>query len=188
MMIFDDGTDYKPQTYLDRIKRFAEDKYPRSIIHQDRPSVVLDMQHIRIEMTPGKSCGPEQYKIPLDSSSWQLTTPNPFNQDLIKCNKYNDNRIKPVIRLMKLWNVCKNYRDMASFELESTIVDQLMYEFVSCSTYVDYLLASFEAIRWKTNSNRVKAAIDKIKEAVADEANGYNLVPLDEIEEVFPEL
>jgi len=33
-----------------------------------------------------------------------------------------------------------------------------------------------------------QVSIDKIKEAVADEANGYNLVPLDEIEEVFPEL
>ena len=60
MMVFDDGDDYKPQTYLSRIKRFAEDQYPRSIVHQDRPSVVLDMHHIRVEQASDRTAGSVQ--------------------------------------------------------------------------------------------------------------------------------
>lgn len=71
MMVFDDDDDYRPQAYINRIKKFAEGKYWSSIVHQDRPSVVLDMQHIRIEMTPGKNYGVEGwYCIPRDASAW----------------------------------------------------------------------------------------------------------------------
>ena len=189
MMVSDDGDDYKPQTYLSRIKRFAEDQYPRSIVHQDRPSVVLDMHHIRVEMTPGKNYGiAGYYNIPLDAGSWQLTEPNSFNDDLTRCNSNNGYRVKPVIRLMKRWNVTENNRSMASFELESTLVDALMFRSVFCSSYVDYLLASFEAIRWKTNTSRVDAAVAKVKEAVDDESAGYPITALGEIKEVFREV
>lgn len=189
MMVFDDGDDYKPQTYLNRIKKFAEDKYWSSIVHQDQPSVVLDMQHIRIEMTPGKNhVFDGWYDIPLDASTWQLTKPNSFNSDLMKCNGNNSYKIKPVIRLMKRWNVSRNYRSMPSFELESALVDALMYKYYSCTSYVEYILASFDAIRWKTNTSRVDAAVAKIREAVADESAGYPSTALSEIKEVFPEV
>lgn len=189
MLVFDDDDDYRPQTYLDRIKRFAMSQYPTSIVHQDRPSVVLDMRHIRIEMTPGKRCGIDGcYNIPFDASEWQVTKPNSFNADLIRCNGNNGYKVKPIIRLMKHWNVCLNYRDMASFELESSLVDSLMYKYISCSSYVDYAIASLEAIRWKTSTSCVDAAIDTVRQAVTDERNGYPYTALDEIKAVFPEV
>jgi hypothetical protein len=147
------------------------------------------MQHIRIEMTPGKSrVFDGWYDIPLDASTWQLTKPNSFNTDLMKCNGNNGYKIKPVICLMKHWNVSRNYRSMPSFELESTLVDALMYKYFSCKSYADYILASFDAIRWKTNTSRVDAAVAKIKEAIADESAGYPNTALSEIREVFPEV
>lgn len=187
MMVFDDDDDYRPQAYINRIKKFAEGKYWNSIVHQDRPSVVLDMQHIRIEMTPGKNYGVEGwYYIPLDASTWQLTKPNSFNSDLVRCNGNNGYKIKPVIRLMKHWNVSKNYRALPSFELESTLVDALMYKYPSCSSYADYVLASFEAIRWETSTSRVERAISKVKNAIANEASGFPYIALSEIKDVFP--
>lgn len=187
MMVFDGDDDYRPQAYINRIKKFAEGKYWSSIVHQDRPSVVLDMQHIRIEMTPGKNYGVEGwYYIPRDASAWQLTKPNSFNSDLVKCNGSNDYKVKPVIRLMKHWNVSKNCRALPSFELESTLVNALMYKYLSCSSYADYVLASFEAIRWKTNTSRVERAISKVKNAIANEAAGFPYAALSEIEDVFP--
>ncbi len=187
MMVFDDDDDYRPQAYINRIKKFAEGKYWNSIVHQDRPSVVLDMQHIRIEMTPGKNYGVEGwYYIPLDASAWQLTKPNSFNSDLVRCNGNNGYKIKPVIRLMKHWNVSKNYRALPSFELESTLVEALMYKYPSCSSYADYVLASFEAIRWETSTSRVGRAITKVKSAIAHEAAGFPYTALSEIEDVFP--
>lgn len=189
MMVFDDENDYKPQTYINRIKKFAEEKYWSSIVHQDRPSVVLDMQHIRIEMTPGKNYGIEGwYYIPRDASAWQLTKPNSFNSDLVKCNGSNGYKVKPVIRLMKHWNVSKNYRALPSFELESTLVDALKYKYLVCSSYADYVLASFEAIRWKTktSTSRVERAISKAKNAIANETSGFPYTALSEIEDVFP--
>lgn len=187
MMVFDDDDDYRPQAYINRIKKFAEGKYWSSIVHQDRPSVVLDMQHIRIEMTPGKNYGVEGwYCIPRDASAWQLTKPNSFNSDLVKCNGSNGYKVKPVIRLMKHWNVSKNCRALPSFELESTLVNALMYKYLSCSSYTDYVLASFEAIRWKTNTSRVERAISKVKNAIASEADGFPYSAISEIEDVFP--
>ena len=87
---------------------------------------------------------------------------------------------------MKHWNVSKNCRALPSFELESTLVNALMYKHLSYSSYTDYVLASFEAIRWKTNTSRVERAISKVKNAIASEAAGFPYSALSEIEDVFP--
>ena len=67
-----------------------------------------------------------------------------------------------------------------------TLVNALMYKYLSCSSYADYVLASFEAIRWKTNTSRVERAISKVKNAIANEAAGFPYAALSEIEDVFP--
>lgn len=190
MMVFNNGNSFMPQTYLNWVKKFAEKYYPASIVHQDRPSVALSMQHIRFEMTPGKPyAGIEGwYNIPFDSSTWQVTKPNAFNDRLVQCNSNNGFKIKPIVRLMKHWNVSNNYRDMASFELEGMLVDELMCKYFSCTSYTEYLLASFGVIRWKTSSSRVADAIAAINDAVAYENNGYPNAAMDCIQSVFPEV
>jgi len=53
MVVFDtsDGKK-KPQTYLNRLKNFAESKYSRSEIHQSHPTMVLSLNHIKFELVP----------------------------------------------------------------------------------------------------------------------------------------
>ena len=89
MIVFDtaSGTS-KPQTYLDRLRRFAEKYYSSSEIHQSNPTVMLELDHIKFDLVPAISQY-SQYQIPSPASSWSdwlLTDPNGFNQQLTDAN------------------------------------------------------------------------------------------------------
>lgn len=138
MVVFKNPNSYKPQSFLNRLKGFAEHYYSRSEIYQSSPTIVLELNHIKFELVPAYvSYG--LYYIPKDSSNWQYTDPDGFYSDLQECNKNNSYRIKPVIRLMKHWNIEKNYRDMASFLLEKEIAEGMKYAYISCARCTDYL-------------------------------------------------
>ena len=51
MIVFSDSS-AKPQTYLDRVREFAETYYTRSEIFQSNPTIVLSLNHIRFELVP----------------------------------------------------------------------------------------------------------------------------------------
>ena len=171
MAVFKNEYGYKPQTFLDKLKRFAEYRYPNSIVAQSSPSIVLKLEHITFEITPAyKGC--YGYNIPASRSEWQATDPNGFN---------------PVVRLMKLWNLSSNDRDMASFELEKKIAGELKYAYLSCSSYTDYLKKAFSAIRWSTDWKKADDAIQHIDNALKYEANDMPYSALSEIKKVFPE-
>lgn len=186
MALFKNDYGYKPQTFLDKLKRFAEYRYPNSIVAQSSPSIVLKLEHITFEITPAyKGC--YGYYIPASRSEWQATDPNGFNNALIECNKNNGYKIKPVVRLMKLWNLSLNGRDMASFELEKKIAGELKYAYLSCSSYTDYLKKAFSVIQWSTDWKKVDDAIQHIDNALKYEANDMPYNALSEIKKVFPE-
>lgn len=50
MIVFDNSNNYKPQTFLDRLKRFAETKYSTSEIYQSSPTIVLELNKIKFEL------------------------------------------------------------------------------------------------------------------------------------------
>ena len=52
MAVFKNDYGFKPQTFLDKLKRFAEFWYPSSIVTQSSPSIVLKLEHITFEITP----------------------------------------------------------------------------------------------------------------------------------------
>ena len=57
MVVFNNSNDNTPQTFLDRLKRFADTYYKNSEIHQSFPTIVLDLNHIKFELVPAyKSC------------------------------------------------------------------------------------------------------------------------------------
>ena len=68
MVVFDstDGQK-KPQTYLDRLRRFAEEKYSTSEIAQSNPTIVLSLNHIKFELVP--AIYNYSYQIPSPASS-----------------------------------------------------------------------------------------------------------------------
>ena len=186
MAVFGNDYGFKPQTFLDKLKRFAEFWYSNSIVAQSSPSIVLKLEHITFEITPAYKSWPGYY-IPASKSDWQATDPNGFNDALIECNKNNGNKIKPVVRLMKLWNLSVNGRDMASFELEKKIAEELKCAYFSCSSYTEYLKKALSTIKWSTDWKKVDDAIRHIDKALKYEADDMPYCALSEIKEIFPE-
>jgi hypothetical protein len=123
MVVFDDS-DSKPQTYLDRLRRFVEKSYRRSEIAQSSPTIVLSLNHIRFELVPAIDTFFGGIQIPGKNglfSNWMSTTPNEFNSELTEKNKSNENQIKPLVRIVKYWNSCNDY-PYESFQLEKMVV------------------------------------------------------------------
>lgn len=187
MVVFSNPYGYKPQTFLNKLKAFAECYYSKSEIYQSSPTIVLELNHIKFELTPAYvSYG--LYYIPNGPSEWMYTDPDGFSSTLTQCNVNNSYKIKPVVRLIKHWNIQKNYRNMASFELEKKIAEELMYAYISCSSYTDYVKKALVAIKYHTNTSRVNTAIDHINTAIDYENNGMPFTALEEIKKVFPEV
>lgn len=190
MVVFSNPYGYQPQTFLIKLKTFAEYYYSRSEIYQSSPTIVLELNHIKFELTPAYvSRG--LYYIPQNSSEWMDTDPDGFYSKLTECNKKNNYKIKPVVRILKHWNIQKNYRDIASFELEREIAEKLMYAYIFCASYTDYLKYALEEIKYSTNYTnytRINKALDCITEALRLEADGYPCLAESKIKEAFPEV
>ena len=88
---------------------------------------------------------------------------------------------------MKLWNLSLNGRDIASFELEKKIAEELKYAYFNSSSYTDYLKKALSAIQWGTNWKKVDDAVQHIDNALKYEADGMPCSALSEIKKVFPE-
>ena len=192
MVVFEyNSKQYKPQTYLNWLKQFAIEYYSRSEIHQDSPTIVLELNHIKFELVPAYipfSYSNGVYNIPNGPNQWIITKPNDFNNTLIECNKFNNSMIKPIIRLIKRWNVTNNGRNMQSFEIEKKIAENMYYARYSCSNYTDYLKEAFTKIRDYLNFDEITEAINTIDQAIQDENDGLRLTALSEIQEVFKDI
>lgn len=187
MVVFSNPYGYKPQTFLNKLKTFAERYYGRSEIYQSSPTVVLKLHHIKFELTPAyiKS---GMYYIPKGSSDWMPTDPDGFYKTLTQCNVNNSSKIKPVVRLLKHWNIQKNSRDLASYAMEKKIAEEMTCAYFSCTTYTDYLKNALNTIKMSTNCTRVNDAIIHINAALNYEAQGLPYAALLEIQKVFPEV
>ena len=191
MIVFNNSNNYQPQTYLNQLKRFAEKYYQTSEIHQSSPTIVLELNHIKFELVPAYKSGLGYY-ITNKTNGWMYTNPNDINHNLTKANTNNGSKIKPVIRLLKHWNISKTYRYYESYGLEKKLISSLEYSYFSCTSYSDYVLASFNALKSEctygtTIYNKIDKAIKDIEEAIDDESKYPSLVE-DEIKRVFPEV
>ena len=188
MVVFENSNGYKPQACLNKLKSFTEHYYSSSEIYQSSPTIVLELKHIKFELTPAYNAWGSYYYIPKNQSEWMTTDPDGFSDPLVECNKNNGFKIKPIVRLLKHWNIDKNSRDMASFELEETVANEMKYAYFFVSTYVDYAKTAFEKIEYKTKTSRVNTAIEHINKAKDYEAQGLTYSAEQEIKKVFPEI
>ena len=191
MIIFDtSGGQRKPQSYLDRLKKFAEEKYSTSIISQSNPTIVLSLNHIRFELVPAVlNLG---YLIPSPTSSWTewiSTDPTGANQTIQDKNKAEYNQIKPLVRLIKYWNATQGY-PYTSFSLERYIVSK---NFFSCISLKDYFYSFWSGFTY--NSDTAQSTKDKVDRAkkYAIQAKQYedNDMPVNaeiEIKKIVPAL
>lgn len=191
MVVFDtsDGPK-KPQTYLDRLRRFAEVKYSRSEIHQSHPTIILSLNHINFELVP--AIGNYGYQIPSPASSWSewmYTDPSGINQALQEKNKDNNYQIKPLVRLVKYWNAYKGH-PFASFSLEQYIIKK---SFWFCSALRDYFYDFWPGFNYKYDTPQyIKDMVDSAKKHAAKakdyEESGMPISAESEIKKIIPEI
>lgn len=181
----------KPQTYLDRLRKFAENKYSSSDIKQSSPTLVLSLNHISFELVPAVY-EYYSYQIPSPASSyidWITTDPNGTNQALQDKNKSHNYLIKPLVRLIKYWNAINGY-PYTSFFLEQYIVGkfyyptsplkELFYQFWSGFNY------SYDAPQ--STKNKVNLAKTRTANAKSYEAQDLPATAEKEIKKVIPPL
>lgn len=123
MVVFTDSSS-RPQTYLNRLRRFVEQYYARSEITQSNPTIVLSLNHIKFELVPAINHWLSGLQIPAKASAyddWMDTDPTGFNRELSNANQANGNQIKPLVRVMKYWNARSGY-PFESYALEQDIV------------------------------------------------------------------
>ena len=166
MIVFNDD-DSVPQTYLDRLKRFAETYYGKSEIYQSSPTIVLELNHIKFDLVPAKTVWYGGYKIPDGAGGWADTDPNDFNTKLEDKNKGNSSLIKPTIRLAKFWNAENNYLYI-SFSFEKWIVEQWFWNYSNQKDYlftvIENLSIANETTQWRKDKiSRAKTIVAEVK-------------------------
>lgn len=192
MIVFDTSKEgqKKPQTYLDRLKRFAETKYSTSEIYQSSPTLVLSLNHIKFELVPAiYNYG---YQIPSPASSWSdwtSTDPSGTNQALQDKNKANNFQIKPLVRLIKYWNARKG-RPFTSFSLEQYIVGKTFW---SCTAQKDYFYDFWSGLTCpygtaQSTQDKVESAKKHAAKAKQYETDNMPLSAEAEIEKIVPTL
>ena len=171
MVVFSDNS-HVPQTYLDRLKKFAETYYASSDIKQSSPSVVLQLNHIKFDLVPALKQQYSGYKIPNGPSAWQDTNPNDFNATLTAKNTAELSMIKPTIRLVKYWNAYNGYI-FDSYSLEKYIVGLSFYGVNNLREYVftvlDNLSLSYDQPQWRKDKLvRAKEIVAKVRQLERD--------------------
>lgn len=177
----------KPQTYLDRLKRFVEAKYQTSELYQSSPTIVLELNHIKFELVPALGRWPSGYNIPNGPNDWQATDPNDFNSKLSTKNAAEGYHLKPVIRLLKFWNATAGYV-YDSYALEKWVTEQW---FSGCSNQRDYLFSIFDKLPVPTDTQWRKDRVERAKKIVAQvrtyEASAMPASAEAEVKKLIPE-
>lgn len=124
----------------------------------------------------------------MNASQWMITTPDGFYSSLTECNKLNNCKVKPIIRLIKYWNINKNNRDLKSYELEVELAKGLMIAFLNCTSYTDYLKCALNTLKYSTNNDHINKTLSCIEEALRLEEEGYSNSAINEIKKIFPEV
>ncbi len=194
MVLFEnDGV--KPQSYLDRLKKFAEKRYSTSEIKQSHPTIKLNLNHITFELVPAQNDWFSGYKIPSKKygiDDWIDTNPNDFNQALTEKNKEYGYVIKPLIRLVKYWNARNGYI-FKSFSLEKWIVEQSFSGATILHTpdLKECLFQCFERIDTGKLSEANKNKVNRAKTIVAEvrklEKDGHPVPAEEKIKKLIPD-
>lgn len=172
MVVFSDSG-YTPQTYLDRLKRFADVYYSSSDIKQSSPSIILQLNHIKFDLVPALKQAYSGYRIPNGPNNWQDTNPNDFNASLTAKNNAEAYKIKPAIRLIKFWNAQAG-DIFDSYSLEKYAVGLTFYGVSNLRDYlftiVDSLNLSYEQAQWRKDKlARAKEIVANVRKYERDE-------------------
>jgi predicted nucleotidyltransferase len=184
LVCFKDGSEWTPQTLMNRLKRFAEANYSKNEIYQSSPTIVLELSHIKFELVPAWGT----FNIPAPASSyttWIGTYPLTFKDKLNDKNRDNNYQIRKLIRLLKYWNVL-NYRVYSSYEIEEYVVGKF---FFLCYNLKDYFFQAVEGLPTYNLPEYKQNKVDRLKKIVAEtkenERQGWNTLAEIEIKKAF---
>lgn len=180
----------EPQTYLERLKKFTEEKYSTSERYQSSPTIVLNLNHIRFELVPAiYNYG---FYIPSPASSyskWMATDPNTALSVIQDKNKAENYNIKPLVRLIKYWNATKSW-PLSSFGIETDAVGKYYF---GCTTLSDYFFSFWRnyTCPWdasQTTKQKVATAKQYASNAESYLARSMPASAEDEVKKIVPAL
>ncbi len=178
-----------PQTYLDRVRRALEYEYNSSDIKQSSPTIRLLMNHITFEITPAIKFF-TGYRIK-SGDEWLITYAYQDFDNLSKCNQLNNSMVKPLIRLLKYWNVTKNDGSFSSYKIEKIVINEYSSNRFQGYDYKKYLLTGFKdlySLCYSDNQrNRLDVAISNVEYAINNELE-YPNTSLDKIKKIIKEI
>lgn len=194
MVVFD-STRFKPQTYIDKIREFADKYYRASPVHQDHPTMVIELGNVRFEITPAvKLYGASypRYNIPAPQQSflqWIDTYPEEIEQNLRDANRRNNYMLKPLIRLLKYWNV-KNGKILTSYKIEQYVTSHI---FFGCHNLEEYFM---EGANWLSTTQVLtetkRRKVDALRNALSQIRNyklcGNELLAELKLRSILPDL
>lgn len=192
MLVFQNTARISPQTYLNKLKTFAQQYYPRSIISQSYPAIRIELSHIMFELVPSYKTY-ATYQIPSPTNyerNWIATHPNRFNGKLRDSNADSGSKTKKIIRLMKYWNAV-NGHPFCSYNLETWIAS---LEFSTFSNLLDCIAKVFKLLNASghkfsdATSAKVGRANSSLNKIVQFSAQRQHLHALLEIKKLFPNL
>lgn len=172
MVVFK-STQLKPESYMEKIRRFANTYYSKSEIHKDHPTMVIELEKLKFEITPAIELYGSRYPgyhIPAPQNlalQWIETYPEQMEIDLKKAEGLNNNLLRPLIQLIKYWNVL-NGKSLTSYKIEHNCTSLV---FLGEKTLFNYFIHAAEWVTLnqflkpdeKKNSEELKKNIEIIK-------------------------
>lgn len=191
MVVFENKENYKPETLLNRLRKFVEAKYTRSDIYQSHPTIVLELSHIKFELVPAVQpyVFNNNYHIPapaLGFMDWMITAPADLKQKIDEADVRYHYQIKRLIRLLKYWNVMTG-RVFSSYEIEEYVGSLVFYGGTMLEDYFFY------AVKWlpenrlpEYKKNKVQKLKQVAEEIQKDYSNGFRTYALGELRKLLP--
>jgi hypothetical protein len=141
-----------PNTILDKLKQDLKITYPKTPVKQNKPCVVIDFNHITFELTPAIEIenywgGDSEFYIPKMSkdNEWQLVeNPRVLEKALTEANQRLNNKLNPLIKMMKKCKVNNNL-STPSFEMEKMAINRLH----SIDNFRDGVQKLLRIYKWK---------------------------------------
>lgn len=178
-------TGFRPQTYLDRLKRFVEHSYSQSEVWQSSPTIVLELNHIKFDLVPALRSS-NSLLIPSGPDNWRLTDPIGFSKRLGQVDSAHNGLIRPTVRVAKTWNA-KAGRVFESFDLEQRIAAMNFNPRAGLSDHVVRALAGLSTVQHGEQWRRaaVSKMLDTLSSAIQYERKFYGVTAAQHLKGLF---
>jgi Second Messenger Oligonucleotide or Dinucleotide Synthetase domain len=176
---------FRPQTYLDRLKRFVENSYSQSEVWQSSPTIVLELNHIKFDLVPALYPS-TNLVIPSGPDSWRPTDPIGFSTRLDQIDGARNGLIRPTIKIAKTWNA-KAGRVFESFDLEQRVAAMNFAPRGGLRDYVVTALAGLSTVRHGEQWRQMAASrmLDTLSAAVGYESKFYGVTAAQKMASLF---